>query len=241
MSTPLAAPGREATSFFGKQQIHQSRSVGRRKIADNRLLDHSQHINPSLLKGCVGALELLTMAAVGYLIVQFYVPHLTPELNASYLTAIGLTSGVFVAIADSLGLYRRRSFSQVFGSVPRLVLAVALALGALAISMLFLKITGVFSRVWFLTWFVSGTAALVTGRLFLAACVAHWTRNGQLSRRAVIYGGGEDCERLLAALESDPECDLAIIGIFDDCGSARTGESISGYPRIGTLGELIEL
>jgi FlaA1/EpsC-like NDP-sugar epimerase len=64
-------------------------------------------------------------------------------------------------------------------------------------------------------------------------------RQGRLNRRAVIVGGGPEAERLIAALEASHETDIRIVGIFDDRGDDRVSPIIAGYPKLGTVSELV--
>jgi Undecaprenyl-phosphate glucose phosphotransferase len=78
-------------------------------------------------------------------------------------------------------------------------------------------------------------ARLVTGHL-----VRRWTRDGRMERRAVIVGGGQAAEKLIRSIEKQPDNDIRICGIFDDRDNRRSPPIVAGYPKLGTVSELIE-
>jgi len=61
-----------------------------------------------------------------------------------------------------------------------------------------------------------------------------------MERRAVIVGGGKAAEKLIRAIEQQPYNDIRICGIFDDRDDARSPSVVAGYPKLGTIPELIE-
>ena len=61
-----------------------------------------------------------------------------------------------------------------------------------------------------------------------------------MERRAVIVGGGEPAKSLIRSLESQPDNDIRICGIFDDRDERRSPSVIAGYPKLGTVAELVE-
>jgi Undecaprenyl-phosphate glucose phosphotransferase len=70
--------------------------------------------------------------------------------------------------------------------------------------------------------------------------VLAWTRDGRLERRAVIVGGGSLAEDLIRRLEAQPGNDIRICGIFDDRDDDRSPPMVEGYPKLGTITELVE-
>ena len=103
----------------------------------------------------------------------------------------------------------------------------------------FFKVGSEFSRVWLATWYGSALLTLFGERLALSVLVRRWISQGRLNRRAVIVGGGPEAERLIAALEASHETDIRIVGIFDDRGDDRVSPIIAGYPKLGTVSELV--
>ena len=77
-------------------------------------------------------------------------------------------------------------------------------------------------------------------RLVLARFIKRWARNGKMERRALIVGGGKAAESLIRSIEVQPDNDIRICGIFDDRDDVRSPPVVAGYPKLGTVGELIE-
>jgi Undecaprenyl-phosphate glucose phosphotransferase len=67
-----------------------------------------------------------------------------------------------------------------------------------------------------------------------------WARDGRMERRAVIVGGGQAAEKLIRSIEKQPDNDIRICGIFDDRDDTRSPPIVAGYPKLGTVSELIE-
>src|ERR1039457_5714640 len=63
------------------------------------------------------------------------------------------------------------------------------------------KAGDMFSRVWLGSFYVSGLVALMASRKLLFLAVRKWTREGRLTRRTVIVGGGGAGERVIAELQ----------------------------------------
>lgn len=89
-------------------------------------------------------------------------------------------------------------------------------------------------------WFVVGAAYLLIERNLIGLAIRRWGRNGVMERRAVIIGGGKPARDLVRALEQQPENDIRICGIFDDRNSERSPDIVAGYPKLGTVAELVE-
>ena len=109
-----------------------------------------------------------------------------------------------------------------------------------AVAGFFLKMSDDFSRLWFGGWFVAGLILLLGPRLLLAHMIKRWARNGMMERRAVIVGGGKAAEALIRSVEQQPYNDIRICGIFDDRDDSRSPPLVAGYPKLGTISELIE-
>jgi len=110
----------------------------------------------------------------------------------------------------------------------------------LALAGFLFKVSEDFSRLWFGAWFVAGFAALMALRLVMAVLIRRWARNGRMERRAVIVGGGQAAETLIRTVEAQSDNDIRICGIFDDRDNSRSPPIVAGYPKLGTIAELIE-
>jgi Undecaprenyl-phosphate glucose phosphotransferase len=125
--------------------------------------------------------------------------------------------------------------------MPRVLLGWAAAFALLASVIFFFKAGELFSRAWLALWFVTALLAITMERFALSALVRGWARSGRLYRRAVIYGMGPLTASLVRELEDDVASDVRIIGIFDDRKHSRESSDIHGYPRLGSLDDLISV
>jgi Undecaprenyl-phosphate glucose phosphotransferase len=104
----------------------------------------------------------------------------------------------------------------------------------------FLKIENAFARLWLIGWFASGLTLLFVERFALAGVVRLLTHQGKLDRRAVIVGGGPAAEPVLRELAAQSDSDLRILGVFDDRTDIRSPDVVAGYPKLGTVDDLVE-
>jgi len=211
------------------------------RLADFRPADTSTLISPVVVRGCLRFAELALIAAIGLLVAALYVPEEDAFGTPAYLIAVGAVGLAAVTILESLGLYAPPALTAPARSIPRLLLGWTSAAALLVTVVFFLKIGPDFSRVWLALWYLVAGLALVVGRFLVALLTRRWARQGRLNRRAVIYGSGEECRRLIAALESDAESDIRICGVFDDRGGDRRPAMVSGYPTLGRLEDLVAL
>ncbi|MGE3870070.1 MAG: undecaprenyl-phosphate glucose phosphotransferase, partial [Pseudorhodoplanes sp.] len=96
------------------------------------------------------------------------------------------------------------------------------------------------SRVWVASFYGFGMLALVGARLVLYRRMKTWTREGRLTRRTAIVGGGEAGEQLIKALRAQTDSDVSVVGVFDDRGSDRSPNFCAGLPKLGTVDDMVE-
>src|SRR5262249_47494627 len=104
----------------------------------------------------------------------------------------------------------------------------------------FAKIGDRFSRLWLGAFFGGGLLVLVGVRRALFLLVRHWTRQGRLDRRTVVVGADERGDALISAIASQPDCDVRIVGVFDDRADDRAAAPIAGRRKLGTVDDLVE-
>ena len=195
--------------------------------------------SPIVLAGLVRIGEFTLIAALGFLVHYFYV---APAVgyDIAYVVAIPAVSALAVVVFQALDINHAGAFRQPVSQGFRLSGGWAVVfLIALAI-IFFAKLDGVFSRVWLASWFGLGLGVLLIERGLLSLFVQHMTRTGRLDRRTVIVGGGEAGEALLRDLAQQKDTDLRICGVFDDRTDARSPDVVAGYPKLGTVDDLVE-
>ena len=83
-------------------------------------------------------------------------------------------------------------------------------------------------------------AALMSSRKLLFLAVRKWTREGRLTRRTVIVGGGEAGEHVIEELSRQKDSGVKVIGLFDDRGDARSSAECAGERKLGVVDDLVE-
>ncbi|HEU0096020.1 MAG TPA: undecaprenyl-phosphate glucose phosphotransferase, partial [Rhizomicrobium sp.] len=195
--------------------------------------------SPAMILGLMRLFELVALFAIGYGITALYVQ---PALDVLFFYLAVLVGGaslavLFMQIADTYNVPALRAAMR---TLPRVLAAWTVSFSAVILVLFFMKISGSYSRVWFAAWFAGGAFFLVVERTVIALSIRRWARNGTMERRAIIVGGGQPAKDLIRSLELQPENDIRICGIFDDRGEGRSPSVIAGYPKLGTVAELVE-
>lgn len=196
-------------------------------------------MSPVMVIGVVRILEfsLLVLSGIGLWLA--YVGWEPGQLwyYGPLILACSATSVVLLEIAGNYQLARLQQPLLAFGTC---LLVWTSALAAMAAIGFFLKISIEFSRVWAASWFAAGLIGMLAFRSIVARLVRRWARNGRMERRAVIIGGGSQAEALIRSIERQPFNDIRICGFFDDRDDTRSPPIIAGYPKLGSVAQLIE-
>ncbi|WP_457936446.1 undecaprenyl-phosphate glucose phosphotransferase [Mesorhizobium sp. 10J20-29] len=196
-------------------------------------------MSPIMVSGVLRLVELALLALAGTLLFVHYVG-LGTSLTWQYPIVIACGSLIAVILLDIVDCYQLSALMRPVSQIGRIAAVWAGTLALFAVIGFFVKISGEFSRVWFGGWFLSGLFLLIGPRLLLADLIKRWARNGTMERRAVIVGGGKGAETLIRSIEQQPYNDIRICGIFDDRDDKRSPPLVAGYPKLGTVPELIE-
>ncbi|NTG48942.1 undecaprenyl-phosphate glucose phosphotransferase [Agrobacterium rhizogenes] len=194
---------------------------------------------PAIIIGQYRLFEFLWLLVVGLAVLFF----LTAPGDHSFLAKTTVTISlstltiIFLQLADA---YQIPMLRLPHRFLQRILLPWVAAFAVVAIALVPFHVDGVYSVRLLTTWFVAGAIFLVGARLMFAYGIRHWARNGIMERRAVIVGGGEPAKELIRALEHQPDNDIRICGIFDDRGEKRSPVMVAGYPKLGTVPELVE-
>ena len=193
-----------------------------------------------VLTGLVRIFEFFMVLASAALVYVLYSP-IADTVILQYVELVAAVAACFLLASESVGLHSVYAYRNVVMTSFRLLGAIALLfLGALAV-LFFLKPDIAFSRVWLTGWFLVLTGSLLFERALLYAFVRTLARSGRLEKRTVVVGGGPDCEELLRSLSKDNDGDLRIFGVFDDRADSRSPEIVAGFPKLGTVDDLVEL
>ena len=196
-------------------------------------------MSPIMVSGVLRLVELVLLVISGATLFTYYVG-LGTALDWHYPVVIAGASLIAIILLDVTDCYQLPALMRPISNITRMATVWAGTLALFAVAGFFLKLADDFSRVWFAGWFAVGLVLLVAPRLILAHLIKRWARNGRIERRAVIVGGGKTAETLIRSIEQQPYNDIRICGIFDDRDDRRSPPLVAGYPKLGTISELIE-
>lgn len=198
-----------------------------------------QTLSPVLVEGLVRLADVLVILGVGGLVFAFYVAGKVEDALAYQLTVPLMAVGALAAF-QALHLYHIGALRNFVGMAVRVTAGWTLLFLLALASFFFLKIGGQVSRVWLAGFYGIGIAALFVERLAVSLVVLRLTRMGRLERRTAIVGGGQAGEELIRALEAQRDTGLRICGVFDDRNDDRSPDLVAGYPKLGTIDDLVE-
>ncbi|WP_159586304.1 undecaprenyl-phosphate glucose phosphotransferase [Chelativorans xinjiangense] len=196
-------------------------------------------LSPVMVSGVMRLIEFAVLLLAG---LQLYAGHvgLTTHLFVQYPLIIVGVALVAVLLMEVSDCYQLSALRSPLSQAGRIFIIWSGTFALLTVALFFLKISSEFSRFWLGTWYVSGLIIIIVLRLAAAHLFRRWARNGRIERRAVIVGGGKNAETLIRAIEQQPYNDIRICGIFDDRDDSRSPPVVAGYPKLGTVAELIE-
>lgn len=206
------------------------------KVADQY---RSESISPALFTGLMRVWEFVLVVLCGTGLYIGYVGMQAAHF-AEYLMANVLAAAFYVIFTQFSSGYRPSVLRKPLRYTGRLIVCWAGVFAVLAILAFLLKISTLYSRVWFTGFAIIGFIVLMISRLLAAKLMRILARSGRMERRAVIVGGGKNAEDLILALNQQPDNDIRICGIFDDRDDRRSPPIVAGYPKLGNISELIE-
>ncbi len=196
-------------------------------------------ISPVLITGVVRIVEFLMLIGIGLGIYGWYV---YPLDGFKLFYPMTIFSGGILAIVflEAVDAYQISSMRNLITQIGRVFAAWTMVFAFFAVAAFFARISTDYSRIWFGSWYFSGLLFFIISRSIVAAMVRKWSQDGRLERRAVIVGGGKNAEDLILSLEHQGDNDIRICGIFDDRKDDRSPPMVAGYPKLGTIAELVE-
>jgi Undecaprenyl-phosphate glucose phosphotransferase len=191
--------------------------------------------SPIVLAGIVRVVEVVLIAVVGFALCVEHV--ITTDYTARYyLTCIGGISLLSIVAFQAADIYQVQAFRGYEKQYMRLASAWSVVF---LLTYTFSLIAGAgdeFSGIWLGSYYVIGLVVLVAFRRSLFLLVRKWTRQGRLDRRTVVVGAGASGDALVEALSAQRDCDVRIVGVFDD----RTSVSCDRAAKLGTVDDLVE-
>jgi Undecaprenyl-phosphate glucose phosphotransferase len=195
--------------------------------------------SPIVLSGAVRGIELLIMTLVGTLA---YIAYVWPGGGPiwTYAAAVGSISALALLAFQAADIYDVNAFRRPVNQIARLVSAWSIVFLLVTAVSFFARIGEVYSRVWVASFYGLGVLALVGARVVLYRKMKTWIREGRLTRRTAIVGGGEAGENLIKALREQKDSDVSVVGIFDDRGDDRSPNFCGGLPKLGSVDDMVE-
>lgn len=196
-------------------------------------------MSPIMVSGVLRMVEfaLLFLSGLG---LYLYLVGFFNYLAWQYPLTIAAASFLAVVLLDVADSYQISALMRPIVNLGRVLLGWAGTFALMALTAFIMKISEDYSRLLFGTWFAVGFALIFGLRLVMSNLIRRWARDGRMERRAVIVGGGKSAEVLIRSVEKQPYNDIRICGIFDDRGDKRSPPIVAGYPKLGTISELIE-
>ncbi|WP_375462497.1 undecaprenyl-phosphate glucose phosphotransferase [uncultured Methylobacterium sp.] len=195
-------------------------------------------ISPVVVAGLVRAAEFGLICALGAALHLVLLRGVVP-FGITYAGAIGAVAILAVAAFQAAKTYRIGAFRAFFKTASHLTAGWTLAFLVVATALVLAKVSDHYSRLWLAAFFASGLGLLLAGRFALAGVIGAQTRKGRFDRRTAIVGGGKDGAALIAALEAQADSGIRIVGVFDDRNDDRSSNVVAGYPKLGTVSDLV--
>jgi Undecaprenyl-phosphate glucose phosphotransferase len=234
-----AAPSDAAMEGAGGRSARREGSMRGAAPTRERRAQIVPMISPAVVQGSVRIADAALAALTGFLLFHGYVGGGEPVLQLIYYPAIVCTALLTVLSFQFGGLYRIPVLQRTLSQIGRAGMAWSGVFMTLMVAGFLLKVTDDLSRVWFVGWYASGLGSILLMRSAFSLLIRHWMKTGRLERRVVIVGGGERGLRLIEALRASSASDIKICGVFDDRGDQRVPDDIAGYPKLGTVDELV--
>ncbi|WP_116653753.1 undecaprenyl-phosphate glucose phosphotransferase [Pelagibacterium sediminicola] len=191
----------------------------------------------TVISGLAQLIEAAILAILGLVIFAVYVEGATPEFYIPLILGAVLLANIAFNLARThrMPAYRTtvKQLLRVFGGWTAVFLT-------LMVGIFLFKAGDMVSRVWLLSWYLSGAAALLVFRLGLRHLVLRWSATGRLKRRTVIVGGGDAAAALIEAINKSTNGDIELVGLFDDRDGERSPDEVKGLRKLGRVLDLVE-
>ena len=194
-----------------------------------------------LIKNLVQIADALAVALSGLIcFIVYSVIIIGAPFDATYIFTILMGSMITILFCYLLKIYDNQTFSIQLSLIQRVLGAWLIAFAILLFVAFALKITDYFSRVWAVSWFLSGACTLVVGRWALGQWVDKLVVEGILVERAVIYGAGPHGQKFAAQFADHVDRFTHLIGFIDD-RSSRVPRHWNGLEHMGDSRVLVDL
>jgi Undecaprenyl-phosphate glucose phosphotransferase len=227
--------------------VNRRSGGGTEKTTSEPLNDYARQIaeqfsdgtrTPAIMIGQFRLIEFLSQFGIGLLSFLLWMDtEETISMRAVASICVGAALVLALQTADCYTIPALRARTR---PLPKVLLTWTLVFGAMVAIVAIVSPVDTAQLRSYLSWFILGGVFLLASRFLLAYGIRNWARNGIMERRAVLVGGGQPAKDFIRLLEQQPDNDIRICGIFDDRGDKRSPAMVAGYPKLGTIGELVE-
>lgn len=196
-----------------------------------------QSFSRNIVIGTAQAAEALMLFSIGIIIFLFYV-----DSDLAYIY-VPLALGVTVCANLLFNLVQSHSISayrRILVYCSTILLCWSGVFVFILVALFVLKQTESISRFWIISYYISGSIALILFRVVMRNIILQWTAEGKLQRRAVIVGGGQDTLELIEAIGKDTSGDVQLLGFFDDRTDERSPNHLGHLDKLGKVNDLID-
>jgi Undecaprenyl-phosphate glucose phosphotransferase len=203
-------------------------------------LAQSVFVAPRLVAAAIRIIEalLILIVAMGCA-VRYPGIEDTESFNVYFLVSalVAIAMPLFLELA---GLYKLDALLMPMQQSTKIISVWTAVFSALTIAVFFLKAGASLSRLWLLMWAFAGLFFFLAARYFVAHALRRVNQTGQFNRRAIIVGGGEAADKVIAALQGSPNSGFSLIGMFDDRDDQRALPELRGLHKLGNVDDLID-
>ena len=197
-------------------------------------------ISARVLASSARTAEGLLVAIAGATLAYLHPRYTELDIAPSYVLVILATGIALPLLINAFGLYTIQSLLRPIEQIRRIGSTWTLIFAVIVFAMFMSKSGESYSRAWLASWYLLGLSLLVISRMVLAQLTRHWNRQGQLSRHAVLVGGGQPAAELLHAFGSSDASDINVVGIFDDRDDIRSPRRVGELHKLGNVSELVD-
>jgi Undecaprenyl-phosphate glucose phosphotransferase len=203
-------------------------------------LPRTSFIAPRVAAAFVRLFEVAMVVAVAFGTLWRYPGFELVDSWWPYITVVVVASLSLMFLFQALRLYHLTALLSPMRHMAALVTIWISVFGALSAAIFIGQLGSALSRGWFLSWAASGILFAIAVRFGLAALMRNFNGDGRFNRRAILVGGGEPADHVIATLNSSPDTGLSLVGIFDDRNDARSPDETRGLHKLGTVNDLID-
>ena len=211
-------------------------TLAKERILDNRIKTIIFPLSLALRFLSLG--EALMLTGTGLFIYWIYVGFDFSHFHIYGSVTVALST-VMVAAFFQSGFYKFDVVSKPSRHIYKMLGIIGVVFLVFLSLAFALKISEQISRVWVFSWFLASVFLIYVERDLIKSLFYKMAQTGQLSRRIIIVGASEQCEKFLQQIKLNNEPWFNVVGIFDD-RKGRIGNTFHGYPVLGTLEDVLD-